>query len=538
MSRSTFVSATALLLCLGCSAPHAPVLSGLGTHSMPVPSLRPETQPFFDQGLRLLYAFNFAEAERAFREASRLDPDCAMAWWGIAMANGPSVNHVMTEEDAEEAEEAIERAVEGADGLSERDRGLVLALHARHDPQRGAEQKDRDSAYRTAMQELAAQFPADADVGTLAIASFMETRPWDYWAKDGTPYEGVADAVRALEGVLAQHPLHAGAIHYYIHLVEASLDPDRAVPHAERLAALMPSAGHMVHMPSHVWMRVGRYADASASNVAAIAADEAYIAQCNAQGMYPQGYYPHNVHFLWSAASMEGRSAVALENARKVEGTTGCCTASMLSVEDLRSTPLFALVRFGKFEEVLAAAEPPAEQRYASAMYHYARGFALAARGRLAEAERELAAVREIETAPELAEQLVNFTPAPKVVRLAANVVDAEIRARRGDIDGADALLREAIALQDSFRYMEPPTWSYPVRQHLGAVLLAAGRPAEAEAAYREDLVEWRENGWSLFGLAQALDAQGKAAEAAAARARFEQAWAAADVKLAASVFR
>jgi len=538
LARIAVLALALLAACAGTRSKLAPRLEGLGTHTLPVSTRDAGAQQFFDQGLRLSYAFNHAEARRAFQEAQRLDADCAMAHWGEALALGPNINAPMSPEAEQDARRAIARARARSASASELERGLIAALETRF--AEGSERATADAAYLTAMVQLAARHPEHADIGTLRVAAFMETRPWDYWSQAGEPRPGTLDALKSIEHTLARHPNHAGAIHYYIHLVEAAR-PELAVAAADRLGPLMPGAGHMVHMPSHIYMRVGRYADASRANVEAIAADEDYLAQCSAQGLYPAMYYPHNIHFLWSAATMEGRSELALASALKVRDTVrggGCCAASELSGQDWLSTLLFAQVRFGRWSEVLATPEPAAEQRYARALWHYARGLAHSAQTREAEAARELAALRELAQHESLAEATINFSPARSVLSIAELSLSAEIDARRGATDSAVAALRRAAELEDGLRYMEPPTWHLPVRQHLGAILLEAGRAAEAEAAYLEDLADWRENGWSLFGLWQSLAAQGKTEAATDAARRYRAAWTAADFPITGSVVR
>jgi hypothetical protein len=545
MSRRT-VHHTALLALLvlsaGCaSRPLAPRLSGLGSWSHPVTTTAPDAQAFFDQGLRTAYAFNHLEATRAFQEAERLDADCAMAAWGIALARGPNINAPMTPEGEVEARAAIARALSlvNAPGGRERYRADEIAyIEALAQRFADGERAALDAAYADAMGALARAYPADPDAQVLWAAAIMETMPWDYWNEDGSPKERIADATAALEGVLAARPEHAGAIHYYIHLVEATDDPDRAEPHADRLAALMPGAGHIVHMPSHVYVRVGRYADASDINVKAIAADEDYLSQCRVQGLYPTGYYPHNIHFLWSAASMEGRYGVAYDAARKTAAQVRACCGGFLAVEDIHMTPLYALVRFGRWDELLAYPAPPPEQRYATAMWHYGRGTAYAARGDLQGAEVELARLGAISAEDAIGEMQINYSPARDVLAIASGILEAEIASRRGEHDAAVAALLVAVDKQEHLVYTEPPSFHYSVRQSLGAVLLAAGRAADAEAVFREDLSLWRENGWSLMGLVQALRAQGKDAEADEVAGRFQRAWARADTELTGAVFR
>jgi tetratricopeptide (TPR) repeat protein len=525
-----------------CATPKAPALTGLGDHSLEVTTHLAESQRYFDQGLALSYAFNHAEAARSFREARRRDPNNAMASWGLALALGPNINAPMTAEAEAEARESIDEALVRSGQATPKERALIEAMTVRFDPAvGGSDAATRNQAYADAMGKLAGQFPEDADVCTLAVAAFMETTPWNYWNKDGSPREGTAHAVASLEAVLERHPNHAGAIHYYIHLVEASKNPGRAEAAADRLAALMPGAGHIVHMPSHIYMRVGRYADAANANVSAILADEEYLSACHAQGLYPVGYYPHNIHFLWSARCMQGRYDDAIEAAnrvaKQVKGGT-CCGLSELSGQDQASTPLYTMVRFGKWREILAAKKPAADLKFSTAVWHYARGMAYAATSERGAAEAELASLRALAADPEVADATLNFDTGGKVLAIAERCVAAEIAAHKDDLATAVTLLQEAVALQDDLTYMEPPTFHLPVRQALGALLLEAERFQEAEAVYEADLAEWPENGWSLHGLAVAQRGVIKMGESRETERRFERAWSEADVKLRASVFR
>jgi pimeloyl-ACP methyl ester carboxylesterase/tetratricopeptide (TPR) repeat protein len=386
------------------------------------------------------------------------------------------------------------------------------------------------------MAAVAAQYPDEPNVQTLYADAVMNTMPWDYWQKDGAPRPATATLMRALERVIGANPYHAGAHHYYIHLIEASPTPERAEKSADALGALLPAAGHMVHMPAHIYLRVGRYADAAEANVRAIAADEDYIAQCQAQGLYPISYYPHNLHFLWAAATLEGRSAVAIQAARDVAAKVPHHHAGKLAwTADFPVTPWLAYVRFGQWQQMLVEPAPPVDQPYAMGIWHYGRALALLARneksGRVAS---ELAALKTILIGPAFATALKG-TPLQTNLQIAGHLVAGEMAAKAGRYDVAVMSLREAVELEDALPYSEPPIWHQPVRQVLGAVLLEAGRVAEAEAVYREDLAQVRENGWSLFGLARALEAQGRLAEAAAVRTRFAKAWARADIRLTSS---
>lgn len=541
MRTRSIAPLVALGLVAACTTPAAPYLSGLGDHRMEVTTSLDESQRYFDQGLALTYAFNHAEAVRSFREAKRRDPSNAMASWGLALALGPNINAPMSAANEAEARAAIGEAIVRVDDSTEKERALIEAMTLRFDPLGGADQETRNQAYADAMGKLAGRYPEDADICTLAVAAFMETTPWNYWNKDGSPREGTERAAAALEAVLARHPDHAGAIHYYIHLVEASKNPGRAEAAADRLAGLMPGAGHIVHMPSHIYMRIGRYSDAANTNVRAILADEQYLSECHAQGLYPVGYYPHNIHFLWAARCMQGRYedalAAAEDVAKEVKGGS-CCGFSELGAQDQMSTPLYTMVRFGKWRDILDAKRPPADRKFATAMWHYARGIALAATFERNAAQAELDALRLLQSDPEVTEATLNLDTGGDVMAIAERCLTAEIAAHKDDLAGAVEAFQEAVALQDDLSYMEPPTFYYPVRQSLGAVLLEAERFAEAEAVYEADLAEWPENGWSLFGLAAAQRGLIKMNDSRESERRFDRAWAEADVKLKASVFR
>ncbi len=520
----------------------SPLLENLGNLHRPVTTSEPIAQRFFDQGLTLTYAFNHAEAVRSFKEAARIDPNCAMAYWGQALAMGPNINDPAPNVERErEAYAAVRKAMELRRNASEVEQALIEALAARFSNQDGKDRRERNAAYAAAMAAVYRQFPNDPDVGTLYADAVMNTRPWDYWTRDGQPKPGTAELVAALEKVIQAHPDHPGAHHFYIHAVEASPDPDRAIPSADRLGGLVPAAGHLVHMPAHIYIRVGRYADATEANIRAIAADEDYLSQCRSQGIYPAAYYPHNIHFLTATLAMEGRSREMLEAARKVAGRH---QDEALHEEGfgfphlLRSIPALALVRFGRWDEILKLPPPGEHSRYAQAMWRFARGMAFQAKGRLSEARRELASLEQAAQDPALDElKIWDLNSLGSLARIAARVLAGEIAAREKRFHAAIRHLREAVELEDSLLYSEPPDWPNPVRHNLGAVLLEAGRADEAERVYREDLTRHRNNGWALLGLAQSLEAQGKQREAAAARRQFQVAWSRADIQLPASRF-
>ncbi len=518
--------------------PIAPVLKGLGDHHHPVTTRSERTQMFFDQGLRLTYGFNHQEALRAFKEAARLDPDCAMAYWGWALVLGPNLNLVMQPEVVPQAYEAIRRALSLKKNVTERERDYIEALAKRYTDDPKADRTRLDEAYAAAMRKLHAKYPEDDDAATLYAAALMNLSPWNYWTKDGRPRENTPAVLATLEAVIERNPKHAGALHYYIHAVEA-VRPEQGEAIADLLRGLTPGAGHLVHMPSHIYMRVGRYADSFEVNTLAAKADEGYITQCRAQGIYPLNYYPHNVHVLAWAAIMDGRSAEALAASRKVaskvpEDYDGDVWALY---QTFRSMPLYTMVRFGMWDRILKEPRPDERAPFWTAMWHYARGMAYARTGKPMQARGELGAVEAIRDDPAIAGLMIGFNNAKPVLSIAASVLAGEIASAQGRHDEAVRHLDRAVRLEDGLTYAEPPDWYYPVRHTLGAVLLEAGRADEAEVVYWEDLRQNRDNGYALYGLWRSLEAQGRSEEAAEIRKRFRAAWSRADVKLAASRF-
>jgi tetratricopeptide (TPR) repeat protein len=524
----------------------APRLQNLGTHTFKVATKSSRAQQFINQGLNLAYGFNHAEAGRAFAEAARLDPSCAMAYWGQALVLGPNINAAMAPDDEPKALALVQRAVSLARGATPRERDYIDALAKRYpapSPSSGTGKADgraaADRAFAEAMRALTKKYPSDLDAATIFAEALMDLRPWNYWARDGRPNEGIDEAVAALERVFAANPKHPGALHYWIHLWEPTKDPERAEREADRLLPLMPGAGHIIHMPAHIYLRVGRYADVVSSNERAVAADEDYIAQCRAQGMYPLGYYPHNIHFVWLGATMLGQSRLAIESARKVASSVAPATPEQLPfVQGFLVVPYFALVRFGKWDEIIAEPKPAHETLFTRGMWHFARGSAFAAKGQIENAGTELAALKAIVADPELAKMpQFSLNPPEAIVRVALEVLSGDVAARQKQYDVAIAHFDRAVRLEDGLTYAEPPDWHAPIRHWLGATLLDASRPAEAEVVYWEDLKRNRENGWALFGLQQALLAQGKKDEAALVDQRLKKAWARADVTLTSSRF-
>jgi tetratricopeptide (TPR) repeat protein len=520
----------------------APLFNDLGTYSVPITTSVPMAQRFFDQGLTLTYGFNHAEAIRSFREAARLDPQCAMCYWAIAFALGPNINMPMVDEAVPEAHSAAEKALQLSRHASPREQALIRALVNRYAPPPVKDRSALDRAFADAMREVMRQFPDDAEAQTLFAESLMDLSPWDYWLPNGDPKPATREMIAALERVLAATPNHPGANHLYIHVVEASVNPDRAVAAADRLGPLAPGAGHLVHMPSHIYIRVGRYHDAAVANIKAGEADTSYIAQCQAQGVYPLLYHPHNWHFLWAAATFAGKKEWAERGALRTRELMGTHQHDdpMFGpyIQHFWLTPLYHQVRFGEWDQILAASDPP-DLPYPRAIWHYARGMAYAGRGDVKLARQELLAMQPYVEDPTLAGVQVSIrNNARQLAAIARLVLAGTVEERDGKLDRAIEILGEARDLEDALGYNEPEDWHYPVRQILGAVQLEAGKAADAERTYRDELARHRENGWSLFGLQQSLSAQERTEEAAAVGRRLTTAWAGADIQLTASIVR
>lgn len=513
----------------------APRLQDLGTHTFKVTTKSAQAQLFINQGLNLAYGFNHAEAGRAFAEAARLDRGAAMAYWGQALVLGPNINAPMNPDDEPKAYELAQKAMSLRQGVTPRERAYIEALATRYTGQ-ADDRQAADRAFAEAMRKVASDYLDDLDAATIFAEALMDTRPWNYWSRDGVPYQETHEIVATLQRVIDANPNHPGALHYWIHVWEPTDTPERAEAEADRLLTLMPGAGHVVHMPGHIYQRVGRYADVIKANEMAIAADEDYIVQCRAQGIYPLGYYPHNVHFLWTGATMAGQGAMAIDAAKK--------TASVIPHEAVRelpflqgflAVPYWALVRFEKWDEILSEKAVGHDTLFMRGVWHYARASAFIGKNQLADAEKELALLKAIVADPALPAEPASFSVnnAFQILRIALEVVAGEIAAKQKDFDRALLHLERGVRFEDTLVYTEPADWHAPVRQTLGAVLLQAGRPDEAEAVYWEDLKKNAENGWSLFGLAQALKAQKKDDEATIVDARFQRAWANADLRLA-----
>ena len=530
------IAVVALLLCISCiaqdhsadtAAKPATLIQGLGNLHHPVSTSNPDAQAFFDQGLRLIYAFNHDEAARSFQRAAELDPKLAMAYWGIAEAVGPNYNDPASDERFAQAHQAIQKAVDLSSNASASDKAYIAAMAKRFPADPKADRRKAAEDYHDAMRQVAHDFPDDVDAATLFAESGMDLHPWGLWHADGTPEAGTEEIVATLESVIRRDPNHLGAVHYYIHAVEASPSPERALAAANHLASLAPAAGHIVHMPAHVYIRTGDYDAAVKTNEQAAAADRAYLAATGEQGIYPMMYYSHNLHFIAMCASMNGNYAEARRNAQLLAANVASEVKEMPPLEGFMTVPIAVEVRFHKWSEILNMPQPDPAMKITTAYWHFARGMALAGTGKVAEAEAEykLVSAAEQSTSPDVIFAMPINNKAKDIMKIAENVLGAKIALAKKDNSMSVHLLREAVAIQDTLKYDEPPDWFYPVRESLGAVLLMSGDNAGAEKVFREDLERDRRNPRSLFGLQQALKAQGRTYDAGFIEEEFQDQW-------------
>ena len=512
--------------------------AGLGNHRFKITTGSRAAQRAFDRGLTLAYAFSYTAAEDEFRKAAAADPQCAMAWWGVALVNGPHLNFPLVPPDkARTAWEALTKARALAPKSSGREQALISALGKRHASPQPENRRPLDEAYADTMRNVWQSHPHDADIATLFAESMMDLRPWDLWQLDGKPQPGTHEIVTTLERALALNPRHPGANHLYIHALEASPAPERAVAAADRLRQLVPAAGHLVHMPAHIYARVGRWDDSATANLRAMKADSDYRARHPQPGFYAK-YMAHNAHFYAYTAMMQGRSAEAVRYARQmVRDIPQDYLKEFGPVADgLMIFTSEVLMRFGRWDEVLVEPEPPANLPLSRALWHYTRTVALIALDRHEEALKEQAAFHAaVARVPK--DAAFGNNPAHELLAIATHVINGEMAAKKQRCGAAVASLRSAVELEDRLRYNEPPDWIQPVRHTLGAVLLRAGHHGEAETAYRADLVRYPRNGWSLFGLGRALRLQGKDVETAEIERQFRSAWAKADIRLHSTCF-
>ena len=536
--RLTILCAFAVALCLpGLAQEHehavaaknktATLMTGLGDWRHPVSTTNAQAQAFFDQGLRLIYAFNHDEAQRSFQRAAELDPKLAMAYWGIAEAIGPNYNDPASEDRFVQAHQAIEKAASLAENASESDQAYIAALAKRFPEDPKSDLQGAAEDYRDAMREVSKKFPDDLDAATLFAESSMNLHPWGLWHTDGTPEAGTEEIVATLESVIRREPNHLGAIHYYIHTVEASRSPERALAGANRLAQLAPAAGHIVHMPAHIYIRTGDYEAAVKTNQKAALADQAYLAASKAQGIYPMMYYSHNLHFIAMCAAMNGNYLESRRGAQMLAANVGPHVKEMPALGGFMTVPLAVEVRFHKWNEILKTPQPDESMATATVFWHFARGVALAATGKVeeAEAEHKIIAEAEEKTSPDAIFQMPINNKTKDILKIAENVLGAKIAQAKKENDDAISQLREAVAVQDGLKYDEPQDWFYPVRESLGAALLMSGDQAGAEQVFRDDLERNPRNPRSLFGLEQALKAQGREYDATFVRKQFDASW-------------
>lgn len=516
----------------------APLLDGMGDYHYAISTEDTLAQRFFDQGFTLTYGFNHREANRSFRQAAILDPGNAMAWWGAALVLGPNLNAGMFEDNIPRAWNALQKAMQLKDTATPKEQDYIEALSYRYREHPPEDRTSLDIAYAKAMAKLAEKYPEDLDAQTLYAEALMDIHPWDYWKKNGDPQPWTPKIMTILESVIERDPDHLGANHLYIHAVEAG-KPEKGLPSANILRRLVPGAGHLVHMPSHIYIRTGDYHQGTLANERAAESDNRYVTQCRQQGIYPLAYVPHVHHFLWATATMEGRSELSLKAAKN--------TSELVDTEAMRQPgfgtlqhywviPMYDHVRFARWDKILAYPKPAADLIYPKGVWHYARGMAYIGKGDITKASKQLSELQEIASDNRLKEVTIwNINTTMELMQIAARVLESEIEAQKGNYDPAIATLKEAIEIEDQLSYNEPPDWFFPARHNLGSILLQAGRPAEAEQVYRKDLEKFPKNGWSLYGLEQSLKAQGKEEAALQAKREFENSWKYSDIVLKAS---
>jgi tetratricopeptide (TPR) repeat protein len=505
----------------------AALMTGLGTIHHPVSTKNVQAQQFFDQGLRLIYAFNHDEAGRSFQRATELDPKLAMAYWGVAEAVGPNYNDPASDERFKAAHDAIQKAVDLSAGAPPNEQAYIQAMAKRFPEDPKADRRKAAEDYRDAMRELVKNFPDDLDAATLFAESGMNLHPWGLWHVDGTPEEGTEEVVATLESVLKRDPEHMGAVHYYIHAVEASRSPQRALAGASKLPAMAPAAGHLVHMPAHVYIRTGDYEAAVKTNQLAAAADRAYLKASGVQGIYPMMYYSHNLHFIAMCAAMNGNYPEAKKNADMLAAHVAPGVKMMPPLEGFMTIPIAVEVRFHKWDTLIAMKQPDPSMQITTVFWHFGRGMALAGKGETSKAEAELKLVSDAEkaTPEDMPFAMPVNNKAKDVLKIAENVLAAKIAMAKKDGDAAIEKLQEAVAIQDTLKYDEPSDWFFPVRESLGAALLMKGDAAGAEKVFREDLDRNPRNPRSLYGLQEALKKQGRDYDAGFVEKQFNTSW-------------
>ncbi|MEJ2766524.1 hypothetical protein VV869_21435 [Photobacterium sp. MCCC 1A19761] len=519
----------------------APLLEGLFALDFPITTDSKEAQAYFNQGLVLTYGFDHADAEVSFLEAAKHDPENAMAYWGVAFVLGPNINAPMEDTDVPRAYSMAQKALSLADQASDRERALINALATRYSPEPVADRSRLDQDFATAMGQVYQRYPDDPDIAVMYAESLMDLHPWDYWTEDDQAQPWTVEIETILKKVVVNHPRHPHGHHLYIHLMENSPRPEDAIKSADLIRTLAPASGHLVHMAGHAYYAAGLYHDCSLINEKAIEVDKVLSATFDTSGLYQVGYMPHNLHFLLASYMMEGRSREAVEVAKAL--ASGIDPSKMRqpdlgALQLYYSTPYYTLVRFGRWSRILDEPAPPADLKFPTGMWHYARGMAYTRKGKVDMAEAELMQLKAIAVAPELSTIKVwGLNRLSSLLAIAVEVLSGEIAAQRGEVETAIAHLKRGVDLEERLIFDEPPPWYFPVRQALGARLLDHGDAAEAEAVYRKDLLKNAENPWSLYGLTQSLKAQGKTDLAADTEKRFRRAWARADVVMPRSIF-
>lgn len=516
---------------------HAPLFEGMGVHNFDISSEDELVNIYFNQAIALTYGFNHLEAGRSYEQVALIDSNVALAYWGQALVLGPNINAGMESSVVKPAYDAIQKAVSLKKYVSQRERDLIDALAKRYsEDETLSDRHELDAAYADAMRKLAKKYPNDPNIRTLLAEALMVIHAWDLWNGDGRPKEWTPEILEVLEAGLKDHPKHAGLIHYYIHAVEASKTPGRALEYAKTMEDLVPGSGHLVHMPSHIYIRTGYYQEGVEANERAILVDNNYVTQCRQQGLYPLAYVPHNRHFLWAMATLQGNSAKAIMAAEHMANHIAEDNMRIPGLGTLQhywATPIYAYVRFGKWEKIMATPKPAEDLVYPVGIWHYARGVAFTAQGKLNEARKELKALNKIRKDERLEGVTVwEINTAIDVLSIASLTLEGEIEGKAKNYSKAISILEAAAALEDRLNYNEPSDWHFPVRHILGAVLLEAGKFDEAEKVYQEDLETFPENGWSLYGLYQSYKKQSKMKQAEATKLRFDKAWKWADIDL------
>ena len=521
----------------------APLLKGLGSHSFTISSKVEGVQDYFNQGLIMAFAFNHAESIRSFKAAQKLDPNCAICFWGEALALGPNINvtsdgkAIMSPQERLDAFERTNKAMSLIEFASPKEKDFILTLKSRYNGDVNSSRVPLDIAYAEAMEALSSKYPDDTDAASLYAEALMNTMPWNYWAEDGNPKPDTIKVINTIESVLDKDPNHPLAIHLYIHAVEASSDPGRAEEAADRLADLVPGAGHLVHMPSHIYWRVGRYEDASLANIAAAKVDEEYIAQCNAQGFYPALYYPHNVHFLWAASTMEGMSDLSIESAIKVSNYVSPEQIRNIPfLEFFHTIPLLSYVRFAKWDKVFSYERPDDDFKFSNSIFNYALSVAHAANGNSLEANRFQSMILNDIESEEVNAMVMAGHPTKSLMKIASLLASGSIDMYSSKYSEAITSFKEAVTIQDTLPYTEPPFWYYPTRQTLGHALLMNNSFEEAALVFEKDLKDYPRNGWSYFGLHLAQNKLNNQEESIEALNKFKEIWGRADISINSSI--